>query len=291
MSGAGGSEKIDPAVSAVEGLGIDPVYIEYARQLLNPLMAEGCFDKFLNLDFGDEKCVKYTLSKGLGVAIIAGSLLVKVPQIVKILRAKSATGITLLSVVMELFAITSTMSYSYVSGFPFSAWGEACFLGVQTAIVAVLVLLFNYGSGLLGLSFLVAYGASVYALVSGLTPLDTLWSMQAANVPIIITSKLLQAYTNFKNKSTGQLSAITIMMLLFGSAARIFTSIQETGDQIIIINYAAATFVNALIASQIVYYWNSAGKKRAPPKAAGKGGKGKGSANSPKKGSPKKKKN
>ncbi|ODM88032.1 Mannose-P-dolichol utilization defect 1 protein [Orchesella cincta] len=288
MSGAGGSVKIEPAASAVEGLGIDPVYIEYARQLLNPLMADGCFDKFINLDFSDVDCLKYTLSKGLGVGIIAGSLLVKVPQIVKILRAKSATGITLLSVVMELFAITSTMSYSYVSGFPFSAWGEACFLGFQTAIVAVLVLLFNYGSGLLGLSFLVAYGASIYALISGLTPLDTLWSMQAANVPVIVISKLLQAYTNFRNKSTGQLSAITIFMLLFGSAARIFTSIQETGDQIIIINYAAATFVNALIATQILWYWNSAGKKKAPPKAVGKGGKGK-AANSPKKGSPKKK--
>jgi len=154
----------------------------------------------------------------------------------------------------------------------------------------VLVILFNYGSALLGLSFLVAYGASIYALISGLTPLDTLWSMQAANVPIIVISKLLQAYTNFKNKSTGQLSAITISMLLFGSAARIFTSIQETGDQVIIANYAAATFVNALIASQIVYYWNSVGKKKAPPKATGKGGKGK-SASSPKKGSPKKKKN
>jgi len=79
-------------------------------------------------------------------------------------------------------------------------------------------------------------------------------------------------------------------MLLFGSAARIFTTIQETNDQLIIINYAAATFVNAVIASQIVYYWNSVAKKKAPPKNVGKGGKGK-SASSPKKGSPKKKKN
>lgn len=87
-------------------------------------------------------------------------------------------------------------------------------------------------------------------------------------------------------------------MLLGGSAARIFTSIQETGDQVVIITYAAATFVNALIAFQMLWYWNSATKKKAAPKPAGKGGpKGKGgkangpNANSPKKSSPKKKKN
>lgn len=54
MSGTGGTEKIDPVpVSAVENLGIDRVYIEYARQFLNPIMADGCFDKFINFDFND----------------------------------------------------------------------------------------------------------------------------------------------------------------------------------------------------------------------------------------------
>lgn len=55
MSGAGGTDKIDPSVSAADSLGIDPVYIEYARQLLNPIMSEGCFDKYLGLDFSDGK--------------------------------------------------------------------------------------------------------------------------------------------------------------------------------------------------------------------------------------------
>lgn len=73
----------------------------------------------------------------------------------------------------------------------FSAWGEACFLAIQTAIVAMLVLYYNYGSILLGLSFLVAYGSSIYALVSGMTPVETLWSMQAANVPVIVISKVI----------------------------------------------------------------------------------------------------
>ena len=49
---------------------------------------------------------------------------------------------------------------------------------------------------------------------------------------MIVVGKLIQAVTNYKNGHTGQLSAITVFLLTAGSLARIFTSIQETGDQV-----------------------------------------------------------
>ena len=49
---------------------------------------------------------------------------------------------------------------------------------------------------------------------------------------MIVIGKLIQAATNYKNGHTGQLSAITVFLLTAGSLARIFTSIQETGDQV-----------------------------------------------------------
>lgn len=64
-------------------------------------------------------CFKSTLSKGLGIGIIAGSILVKVPQILKILSSKSAEGINIFGVCLELFAITANFAYSYVMNFPF----------------------------------------------------------------------------------------------------------------------------------------------------------------------------
>lgn len=238
-------------------------YLDTVKHLLTPILTETCVTKFFDeFDFVDEKCLKHTISKALGFGIIAGSLLVKVPQILKIFRGKSAAGITFISIVMELFAITSNMSYSYIQDFPFSAWGEALFLAVQTSIIALLVVWYNHGSIVLVLSFMVAYGAAVYSLISGLTPVDILWSMQAANLPIIVVSKFLQAMTNYRNQSTGQLSAITVFSLFLGSVARIFTSVQETGDNIIILTYATSSFANGMIASQILWYWNSSLKKK-----------------------------
>lgn len=44
---------------------------------------------------------------------------VKLPQVFKILGAKSAEGLSLQSVMLELVALTGTMVYSIVNHFPF----------------------------------------------------------------------------------------------------------------------------------------------------------------------------
>jgi len=234
------------------------------RLLLSPVLNTECFDKFLvDYNFTDVACLKYGLSKGLGLAIILGSLFVKVPQIGKIFKNKSAAGINFIGVLLELFAMSSSLSYSYCKGFPFSAWGEVSFMVIQTSIIAALVLKYSYSSNILPLSFFVGYAAILYGLVSDLTPIDVLWSMQALNVPIIITSRMIQAVSNYRNQSTGQLSAITVFMLFFGSTARIFSSIQETGDMVVIVTFVAASTCNAMIAIQMLYYWNSPGVSQA----------------------------
>lgn len=248
------------------------------------VMTDECYDNyFLDFNFLDGKqkkifftskvhlisfsflgpCFKALLSKGLGIGIIAGSVLVKVPQIVKIWHAKSAEGINLFSVLLDLFAITCHMAYSFVSGFPFSSWGDTSFLAIQTALIAALVLFYSGQTGLSGL-FTIFYSTICYVLMSGLTPREMLWSAQGFNIPILLIGKLSQAVTNYKNGSTGQLSAITCFMLFFGSLARIFTSIQETGDSMMIITYLASSFANAVIVLQLLYYWNAGTVAKGP---------------------------
>lgn len=212
-------------------------------------------------------CFKALLSKGLGIGIIAGSILVKVPQIVKILANKSGEGINVYSVLFDLLAITCHVSYSFVNGFPFSAWGDGTFLMIQTAIIAALVFHFS-GATARAVLFLLAYVGICYVTMGGITPLEVLWSAQAFNVPLIFFGKMIQAVTNYKQKSTGQLSAVTCFMLFAGSVARIFTSYQETGDFMMILTYCVSTAANAVIVTQLLWYWNSPGKAGQPKKVA-----------------------
>ncbi|XP_041968122.1 mannose-P-dolichol utilization defect 1 protein homolog [Aricia agestis] len=230
--------------------------MEKLKPILTQLLTEKCYNEyFIKFNFLDEPCFKSTLSKGLGFGIIAGSILVKIPQILKILSSKSAAGISIYGVCLELFAITANFAYSYVMDFPFSAWGEGTFLAIQTAIIAALVLHYG-GSPGKAAAFLATYVGLVSTLISGFTPKDILWTMQAVNVPIIVAAKSIQVITNYKNGSTGQLSAITCLLLFGGSIARIFTSIQETGDFIIILTYCVSTLANGAIVMQLFWYWN-----------------------------------
>ena len=68
---------------------------------------------------------------------------------------------------------------------------------------------------------------------------------------------------NLRNGSTGQLSVVTWLLLFVGAAARIFTSVQETGDTMMVLQYALSTLCNGTITFQIFYYWNSSSSAAA----------------------------
>lgn len=72
--------------------------------------------------------------------------------------------------------------------------------------------------------------------------------------------QLSQVYTTFVNKTTGQLSVITSFLNWSGTAARIFTTLQETQDPIILITYTSSFIVNSIIMLQFGIYWNATSK-------------------------------
>lgn len=243
---------------------------EFLRKGALYLMSEQCYDNYVvDHNFLDVPCFKALLSKGLGLAIIAGSLLVKVPQVLKILQNKSGAGINLVGVFLDLMAITFHMSYSFMNGYPFSSWGDNTFLALQTAAIAALVLYYN-GHASKSVAFVALYAAIVYVLNSGLTPMKVLVTVQSLNIPILLVGKFSQAWTNFRNGSTGQLSAVTVCLLFAGSLARIFTSMQETGDRMMIITFCASSFANGVILAQLLYYWNKGAAKGQKAKSGAK---------------------
>ncbi|KAM4713946.1 mannose-P-dolichol utilization defect 1b [Anableps anableps] len=225
-------------------------------------MPEYCYDKFiLDFDFLDVPCLKIVLSKALGIGIILGSVLVKLPQIIKLMGAKSAEGLSFNSVLLELLAITGTMVYSMSNRFPFSAWGETLFLMFQTVTIGFLIQHYRRRTSI-GLLFLVLYFILLGVLLSPVTPMSVVTTMQASNMPAIIISRLIQAATNFRNGHTGQLSAISVFLLFAGSLARIFTSLQETGDSLMALTYVISSTCNGIIVLQVVYYWNGSHEQK-----------------------------
>jgi len=228
------------------------------------LMTPKCFESLVvKGDLGNMDCMTAFISKVLGLGIVVGSSLVKLPQVFKILLGGSAEGISFMSVLLELLAITFAGLYSYASKFPFSAYGESVFLAAQTSLIAMMVLWFTSGK-LSSLVFIALYGAGLYlGMDPKLCPVSVLWYGQAINIPMIIVGKFMQIWANFSNGHTGQLSAITTFLLALGAIARIFTSIKETGDETIIATYIVSSTVNSIIALQVLWYWSATNKALA----------------------------
>jgi len=94
--------------------------MEFLKPLILQVLTPECYDEFfLHMNFFHVDCLKAAVSKGLGIGIIGGSCLVKVPQIVKLYRAQSGEGISIIGLMMELFAMTASIAYSYRNEFPF----------------------------------------------------------------------------------------------------------------------------------------------------------------------------
>lgn len=233
--------------------------VDRGTEVCDLLLSKSCCTKFIhNLDFEDSNCLTLLGTKLLGYGIVVGASAVKLPQVFKIYGAKSGAGITLFGVLLELLAITFNACYSLRNQFPFSAWGEAISLGIETATIAILILYFD-GKKLGALTFFLAYCSIISALIF-IVPKDLLWWFQSSVLPLAVTGKLIQAIKNYKAQHTGQISALTAWFILAGSLVRIFTTIQETGDMLTAVTFAFAAAANATIAFQVLYYWNSTKK-------------------------------
>jgi mannose-P-dolichol utilization defect 1 len=53
---------------------------------------------------------------------------------------------------------------------------------------------------------------------------------------------------------------------LLGSLSRIFTTLQEVPDPLILYGFVAGFALNAILALQMIWYWNSPTSKKTPAK-------------------------
>jgi mannose-P-dolichol utilization defect 1 len=221
------------------------------------LIGEKCYTILVeDLDVTDVACLKLLLSKGLGFGIVLGGALVKLPQILKILSARSARGLSLSSYILETCAMGIGLAYNFRQDNPFSTYGELLFLTIQNIVILLLILNYSGRSKDLYLTGITIVAIS-YALGSPMIINDAFLSfLQAVTIPISLSSKIPQIITNYKNGSTGQLSSFAVFGFTAGSLARIFTTLSEVDDLLILTGYILASIFNIILTIQMIMYWD-----------------------------------
>jgi mannose-P-dolichol utilization defect protein 1 len=213
---------------------------------------EDCFDLFFNkFDFfSNKECLKITFSKGIGFAIVAGAFVLKVPQILKILKAKSVEGISKYLFYTEILMLINSSGYSIQANIPFSVYGESLIILVQNFLIVLLFWVYSKDITTLEklLLFLFFSGYS-FVLFSGSAFLTAdHWNLiQKSNLGLSLLSRVPQIITNFANKSTGQLAFFTFLLSFLGVVARLGTVLIETDDFMYQLQYILSTVLNGII--------------------------------------------
>ncbi|KAF2212389.1 hypothetical protein CERZMDRAFT_41828 [Cercospora zeae-maydis SCOH1-5] len=227
------------------------------------LLGASCYRSLVHdLTITDTVCLKLAISKALGIAIIAASSIVKIPQLLKLINSQSASGISFLSYLLETVSYLVTLVYNVRNQFPFSTYGETALIAVQNVAISILVLQYS-GKGPAAAVFVAGLAAAGYALYNeSVVSLEMLQYFQAGAGLLGVASKLPQIITIFQEGGTGQLSAFAIFNYLAGSLARIFTTLQEVDDKLILYGFLAGFSLNLVLALQMVYYWNGSSTKQ-----------------------------
>ncbi|KAK3695168.1 hypothetical protein B0T22DRAFT_96379 [Podospora appendiculata] len=245
------------------------------RDLGVSLIGESCYKALvLDIDHENTECVKLAVSKALGIGIVGASSIVKVPQIIKLVKSQSASGVSFLSYLLETSSLLISLAYNVRNRFPFSTFGETALILGQNVIITVLVL--NYsGKASVAALFVAALAAGVFTLFNeSILDATTMGYLQAGAGVLGVASKVPQIAAIWSQGGTGQLSAFAVFNYLAGSLSRIFTTLQEVDDKLILYGFIAGFSLNLVLAAQMVYYWNAPSakvkgkQKEAPIKAA-----------------------
>ena len=184
-----------------------------------------------------------------------------VPQIIKIVRARSVEGLSLTSNLAELIAYSITFSYNARLGYGFSTYGELVSCWAQD--IALVGLLLHFRGGIRGKAIVgaAAYCALLYAFLSGAVPMPVLTWLQASTIAIVaLGGRLPQILMNHKRGDSGQLSAATSALNLAGNAARVFTTLTLTGDGLNLVG----AFVQAGLNATLLFQCYATHRRRRP---------------------------
>jgi mannose-P-dolichol utilization defect protein 1 len=214
-----------------------------------------CIQEFLSLTF-TIPCFKHLTLKSLSLSILLGSLLIKLPQIFKIIQNRSVLGISESSLVLELLSATCMCLYSYLSNFPFLTYGETFFIAVQGLVLNFLFWSFSRVRLVPRLLlFVVLSFLTTLAALNGI-PQEGMYILASLPISLNFLARVPQIYLNFKTKSTGQLAFLTFAFSLAGNLARVGTTVATLSDPVTLAGYVTAAMLNGLIVVQMFWFAN-----------------------------------
>mmetsp|Transcript_498 Transcript_498/g.596 ORF Transcript_498/g.596 Transcript_498/m.596 type:complete len:225 (+) Transcript_498:3-677(+) len=193
----------------------------------------------------------------LNYAMFAGGLLIKMPQIVAILRTRTVKGMSEASLSTEFLACVAFCSYNLLMGHPFKTWGEMALICTQCGVQIVLFWVYTTEKlaavpRVLGV---VAVAAACFGLWLGLLPPALLPVLGLVQTALGSVARVPQILLNFRQRHTGNQSIITWGLSFGGTVIRVITTLAAVDDFVALLGYIIAASLNLTLVLQIAFFW------------------------------------
>ena len=225
----------------------------------------------------------------LSALTVGVSSFIRVPQIRKLLinsehdRIAVANGLSLTSLSLDTLNSLIHVTFNSQNRIPFIQYGESLLLGIQNAIIILLVKFYR-GQETAGVGkwqglncddkFAAIRGAVTKPLVimiasaiffNKLAPSSLISALEILNIPISIVAKFPQIKTNYELKTAKHLSDTVWRANVVGSLIRVYTSFTDystkkqrnkntVDETILLAGYSTSLILNSILLGQSIVY-------------------------------------
>ncbi|CAL5223684.1 g6235 [Coccomyxa viridis] len=189
----------------------------------------------------------------LGYCVLLGSCTRSVPQIVRIVKNRSADGVSMAAQYAELIAYSITLAYNLRHRYAFSTYGDTATCWLQDIVLIILIARYRKQLGPKTLASGILIGLGLWAMLSGAVSMHALAALQASTIAIIaLGGRLPQIMLNARRGNSGELSPLTSILNLAGNVVRLFTTAVLTKDGLNMVATAVQTLLNGILVWQSV---------------------------------------
>ncbi|XP_001122178.2 PQ-loop repeat-containing protein 3 [Apis mellifera] len=190
----------------------------------------------------------------LSLITIGMCFILKIPQILNLLTAKSANQISIVSLLLELTSYTVMTSYNFTNGYSVLSYLEYPIILFQEYILIFLVLKYLNKINIFSILVSILYIAISISLAIQLIPKFVLTILAPLCTPISVSSKIIQLLAIIRAKNADTVSPITWFISAFTNLTRVFTIWMDSADILLLGNFVISVILSSSIMFFAIYY-------------------------------------
>ncbi|XP_042302239.1 solute carrier family 66 member 3 [Sceloporus undulatus] len=183
-------------------------------------------------------------------------LVLKVPQGLALLAARSARGFSLEGLLLELAGFLVCLRYMSYYNYPLPTYIEYPIIIVQDVILLLFVLHYT-GNLKHALPYTAIFVSGWYIIALQKWILDLTMNLSTL---ISAASKLMQLRCLWQTKDSGQVSAATLSLAIYTCTTRIYTTLMTTNDATVLVRFIVVLALNIWILATVLSYRKAAKK-------------------------------